>query len=130
MLLGGDTIDVRDPHGEPIRDDTFLILINSHHEAMNFVMPGEEDVKWELLMDTRLEEGFPAAPQITASGDEFSLMERSFALFRLSTGEHSHARTESWKKRVPAPTTGKTEKPEKPAKTKSLHEKRSAPARG
>ena len=64
MLLSGDTIDVRDEHGEPIRDDTFLILINAHHEPVNFVLPGEEDVKWELLMDTRLEEGFPAMPEI------------------------------------------------------------------
>ena len=30
-------------------------------------------------------------------------MERSFSLFRLSTGEHSHARTESWKKREAKP---------------------------
>jgi glycogen operon protein len=151
MLLGGDTIDVRDEHGEPIRDDTFLILINSHHEPVNFALPGEEDVKWELLLDTRLEEGFPAMPEDPAkAGDEFALMERSFALFRLSTGEHAHARTESWKKRQPKPAEPtpdaaavtaaarrpekgeNAEKPgrlEKPAKTKASHEKRPSSAR-
>ena len=123
MLLCGDTIDVRDEHGEPIRDDTFLILINSHHEPLNFVLPGEQDVKWELLMDTRLEEGFAATPEVVDAGDEFPLMERSFSLFRVSTGEHSHARTDSWKKR-------ETKAPEpKPRKTKPIHEKRPSAAR-
>jgi isoamylase len=103
MLLCGDTIDVRDEHGEPIRDDTFLILINSHHEPLKFVLPGEQDVKWELLMDTNLEEGFPAMPENHAAGDDFPLSGRSFSLFRVSTGEHAHARTESWKKRAAAP---------------------------
>jgi hypothetical protein len=81
------------------------------------------------------------------AGDEFALMERSFALFRLSTGEHAHARTESWRKRQPKPAEPtceeaaitaaarrpeKAEKPEpieKPAKTKASHEKRPSSAR-
>jgi glycogen operon protein len=126
MLLCGDTIDVRDEYGEPIRDDTFLILINSHHEPVNFVLPGEQDVKWELLMDTRLEEGFPATPETLAAGDEFALMERSFSLFRVSTGEHSHARSDSWTKRDIQPPA---QKAEKPAKKKATHEKRPAAAR-
>ena len=92
-------------------------------------------MKWELLLNTGLEEGFPAMPELSAAGDEYVLMERSFSLFRLNTGAHSHARTESWKKRdrkppepepaakaAPAPATApKSEKPQpdKPAKTKA-----------
>ena len=34
MLLSGDTIDVLDFEGEPIRDDTFLFLINAHLEPI------------------------------------------------------------------------------------------------
>jgi isoamylase len=127
MLLGGDTIDVRDEFGEPIRDDTFLVLINSHHEPLGFLLPGEQDVKWEMLVDTRLEEGFLGTPAAHSSGDEFPLDARSLALFRLSTGEHAHARTESWKKRdmkAHAP-----EKTAKPARTKGTHEKRPASSR-
>jgi len=128
VLLCGDTIDVRDEHGEPIRDDTFLLLINSHHQPVNFVLPGEQDINWEMLIDTRLEEGFPATPEAFAAGDEFSLMERSLSLFRVSTGDQSHARTESWRKReAKAPAR-------KPAKaktnSKSTHEKRASAARG
>jgi len=118
MLLCGDTIDVRDEHGEPIRADTFLILINSHHQPVAFLLPGEQDVTWELLMDTRIEEGFPATPQSVAAGDEFELTDRSFALFRVSTGEHSHARTDSWRKHEikappPPPPPPQTQKKKK-----------------
>ena len=42
MLLSGDTIDVQTFEGEPIRDDTFLLLINAHHEPLQFVLPGRK----------------------------------------------------------------------------------------
>jgi len=119
MLLCGDTIDVRDEHGDPIRDDTFLVLINSHHEPLNFLMPGMEEVKWELLLDTRFEDGF-TTPESHSAGEEFPLAARSLALFRLATGEHSHARTESWKKRaIKPPAPAKPPRPKaKPAPAK------------
>ena len=39
MLLSGDTIDVLDFEGEPIRDNTFLFLINAHHEPLHLSFP-------------------------------------------------------------------------------------------
>jgi glycogen operon protein len=52
VMLSGDTIDVRDFYGRPIQDDTFLMLLNAHHETVNFVLPGQEEVRWELIIDT------------------------------------------------------------------------------
>jgi glycogen operon protein len=104
MLLGGDTFDVRDPHGEPIRDDTFLVLFNAHHEPMTFVLAGREDVSWELLLDTRHECGFLEPPVAHSAGDELELIERSMCLLKLSKGAYENARTPSWKQRSkPAP---------------------------
>ena len=40
VMLSGDTIDVRDFYSRPIQDDTFLMLLNSHYETVNFVLPG------------------------------------------------------------------------------------------
>ena len=57
MLLSGDTIDVQTFEGEPIRDDTFLLLINAHHEPLQFVLPGEKEVEWQLLLDTAVARG-------------------------------------------------------------------------
>lgn len=99
MLLSGDTIDVLSFEGRPIRDETFLLLINAHHEAIAFVLPGEENIEWELILDTAGEEGFLPATKKIASGDEVDIGQRSACLLRLAAGAHAQARLESWKKR-------------------------------
>jgi glycogen operon protein len=99
MLLSGDAGDVTNFEGEPIRDDTFLLLINSHYEPIQFVLPGQEHLGWELLLDTSREEGFLREPRGFASGDDVDLADRSACLLRLTSGEQAKAREESWKKR-------------------------------
>ncbi|HJT80081.1 MAG TPA: glycogen debranching enzyme GlgX, partial [Chthoniobacterales bacterium] len=99
MLLSGDTPDILNFEGEPIRDQTFLFLINAHYEPIEFLLPGLEHLEWELLLDTRAESGFLDDTQKFASGDDFDLAERSAALFRLTRGEQAQAREESWRKR-------------------------------
>ncbi len=89
---------MHDEHGEPIRDDTFLLLCNAFHDPVNFVLPGKEDVRWELILDTEVESGFLPAPEIHAAGDDFELGGRSLHLLRQVVGEQSDARAESWKK--------------------------------
>ena len=99
MLLSGDTVDVLTFEGEPIRDETFLLLINAHYEPIPFVMPGEEHLEWELILDTTDEDGFLAKTKKFASGDDVDLGERSSCLLRLTSGEAARARQESWKRR-------------------------------
>jgi glycogen operon protein len=53
LVLNGETIGEVDAGGEPIKDDTFLILLNCHHEPILFFVPkppGAE--KWEVVIDT------------------------------------------------------------------------------
>jgi isoamylase len=99
MLLSGDTIDVLTFEGEPIRDETFLLLINAHHETIPFVLPGKEHLEWELLLDTANEDGFLAATKKFASGDDVDLGGRAACLLKLALGPQAQARLESWKKR-------------------------------
>ena len=118
MLLSGDTIDVQTFEGEPIRDHTFLLLINAHHEPIQFVLPGQERVAWQLLLDTASEEGFCKEPKDFISGDEVEIQKRATLLLKLTTGSTAQARHESWKKRqFAAPKDGETKpaKQEKPA---------------
>jgi glycogen operon protein len=103
LMLSGDTIDVMTEQGEPIRDDTFLIFFSAHHESMAFVLPGQEDVRWELLIATENESGFLEKPEVLSAGQEIDMVARSLRLFRLSVGSHSHARSDSWKKPEPKP---------------------------
>ena len=100
MLLSGDTADIFTAEGQLVRDDTFLLLINAHYEPIAFMLPGEEDLEWELILDTAEEDGFlPAARKFT-SGDDVDLAGRATCLFRLARGSQARARQESWKKRA------------------------------
>ena len=102
MLVSGDAPDLIDEHGEPLRDDTFLLLINAHHEPIPFLLPGEEHLEWELILDTTSEQGFLKQPKKFSSGDDVDLGGRACLLLKLSQGEQPRARHESWKKRAMA----------------------------
>jgi len=99
MMLSGDTIDVLNFQGEPIRDDTFLFLINAHYETISFLLPGQERIEWQLLIDTATESGFLAEPKSFASGDELPVIDRGACLLKLSAGAQAQARQESFRKR-------------------------------
>ena len=53
VFLNGDAIPTPDLRGEPILDDSFYILFNAHHEAMEFRLPtcpwGD---RWKIVIDT------------------------------------------------------------------------------
>ena len=117
MLLSGDTIDVLNFQGEPIRDETFLLLFNGYYEPIQFVLPGEEHLEWELILDTMDEEGFLREPRKFASGDDVEVSARAACLLKLTMGLQANARRESWKKRhVAVPTVVSAE--EEPAEAK------------
>jgi glycogen operon protein len=53
MMLNGETIREVDEGGEPIQDDTFLILLNCHHEPIQFFVPKPPGADhWEIVIDT------------------------------------------------------------------------------
>jgi glycogen operon protein len=99
MMLSGDTIDVLGFQGEPIRDDTFLFLMNAHYETISFLLPGQENIQWQLLLDTATESGFLAGPKSFPSGDELPVIDRGVCLLKLSAGAQAQARQESFRKR-------------------------------
>jgi isoamylase len=99
MLLSGDTIDVLSFEGEPIRDETFLLLINAHYEPIPFVLPGQEQIEWQHILDTMDSDGFLMESKNLASGDDIDLGGRAVCLLRLVSGAQAQARKESWKKR-------------------------------
>jgi isoamylase len=99
MMLSGDTIDVFSFQGKPIRDDTFLFVINAHYETISFVLPGNEGVEWQLLLDTASESGFVPDPKSFAAGDELPVLDRGACLLKLTGGTQAQARQESFRKR-------------------------------
>jgi len=100
MLLSGDTSDVLSFEGEPVRDDTFLLLINAHYEPIPFVLPGQDNIDGQLFLDTMDGNGFLGETKKFAPGDDVDLGGRAVCLLQLVSGAQAQAREESWKKRA------------------------------
>ncbi len=83
LRLSGRTLDDVNGFGEPIRDETFLILLNPHHEPIRFFMPDCRGTAWELMLDSAA----PAREEkpLVASGEALELIPRSTALLREMT---------------------------------------------
>ena len=80
LRLAGDAIEEVDESGRPIRDDTFLLLFNAHHEPVDFVLPAHRPrVRWDLVLDTR---DWATASRAFRVGDAYPLEARSLALLR------------------------------------------------
>jgi isoamylase len=83
LRLVGNAIEEVDDMGERIVGDTFLVLLNAHHESIPFVLPAHEArVRWEPVLDTRTVDGAGLARMLRA-GDQYRLVGRSLAVLRL-----------------------------------------------
>ena len=83
LRLVGDAIEEVDDMGERIVGDTFLVLLNAHHEAIPFILPAHEArVRWEPVLDTHAGDAPDSAPHPRA-GDPYDLLGRSLAVLRL-----------------------------------------------
>ena len=85
LLLNGETIGDVDESGETIKDDTFLILLNCHHEPIQFFVPtppGSE--KWEILIDTN-DPALAADSRFTEPGAAIELVPLSLVVCREPT---------------------------------------------
>jgi glycogen operon protein len=80
VFLNGQGIPSPDTRGERITDDSFLLLLNAHHEDMTFTLPPSEfGERWEVVLDT----ASPFAPDyLTAkSSNEVEVESRSMLVF-------------------------------------------------
>ncbi|HVF74237.1 MAG TPA: glycogen debranching protein GlgX [Acidimicrobiales bacterium] len=80
VFLNGDAIPTRDPRGQRIVDDSFLLLFNAYHENLDFALPpapyGEG---WIKVLDTA--DTFSEGDQYKA-GDQVNTTARSLAVLR------------------------------------------------
>ena len=52
MFLNGNAPEIRDSKGQHIKDDDFLLLLNAHHEPIEFRMAAELTDDWHFVFDT------------------------------------------------------------------------------
>jgi len=80
LRLNGRTLDDVNGVGETIRDETYMILLNPHHEPIQFFMPPQKGVAWEVMIDS----GVPDRPDkpVIEPGQPHELIARSTAIMR------------------------------------------------
>ena len=62
VMFNGRTLNSMNEMGQPLSDDTFLILLNAHHETVQYSLPSTASRSgWTVLMNTaELDEPFRA----------------------------------------------------------------------
>jgi glycogen operon protein len=77
VFLNGDAISEPDQRGEPVVDDSFLVLLNSGHEPVDFLLPPQEyGDGWTVVVDTTTATG-GAGEEPQAAGSTVQLESRS-----------------------------------------------------
>jgi isoamylase len=81
LYLDGDMIGEADSHGDPVHGESILLLLNSHHEQVQFQLPSiTEGTTWTPLLDTN---ALPEGTDELAPGTPYRLEGRSLAVLRL-----------------------------------------------
>jgi isoamylase len=79
VFLNGDAITEPDPHGQRVRDDSFLLLCNAHSDSVTFKVPAYGE-RWEIVLDTATV-GPPEREPVKA-GDDVEVIDRGLLLLR------------------------------------------------
>ncbi|MFF2025164.1 glycogen debranching protein GlgX [Streptomyces sp. NPDC058171] len=83
VFLNGDAISEPGPRGEPVRDDSFLLMFNASPEPLDFVVPPDHGHRWRTVVDTAHPSGVPprGADGVKA-GDRLTLLDRSLVVLQ------------------------------------------------
>ena len=84
MRLAGDAIQEKDAQGRPLLDETFIMLLNAHHEPRPFILPAHKrGVRWQPVFDTALTHENAKPVRLLRGGAQYDLEARSLAVLRL-----------------------------------------------
>jgi glycogen operon protein len=104
VFLNGLGIPESDRRGQPVRDDSFLVVFNAHSEPITFTLPEEEyGTEWYIEVDTALSQpathagAIAADPAVAAASSaaastvlepmtEFAVAARSMVVLRSPSG--------------------------------------------
>ncbi len=87
VFLNGETIPNPNPKGEPRVDDSFYIILNAHHEPLEFLIPTiESRDSWMKELDTAV--GWVDDEVVVEAGDLLEVAARSLVVLRCLVGQH------------------------------------------
>ncbi|WP_336621607.1 glycogen debranching protein GlgX [Streptomyces sp. DH37] len=84
MYLSGRDIPQRDERGEPVADDSFLVVLHAGHGNGGFRLPGQPwGQAYELLVDTAREDQEDEPGTVHPAGETVALPARSVLVWRV-----------------------------------------------
>ncbi|MDR9500853.1 MAG: glycogen debranching protein GlgX [Desulfurivibrionaceae bacterium] len=95
LFLAGDALEEQDEKGNPIIDSRFLLLVNAHDQAIDFIIPDFlPATSWRVVLDTSTPTGGPAEKQPWQAKVSYPLLEHSLVLLMESPMRktNSHAK--------------------------------------
>jgi glycogen operon protein len=82
ILLNGDAIPEPDRRGEPVRDDSFLLLFNASHGDLTFAVPEPPGGLWTCVLDTTTAYLFDDDGPAVRAGEKLTVEGRSVQVLR------------------------------------------------
>ncbi|GAA2710891.1 MULTISPECIES: glycogen debranching protein GlgX [Streptomyces] len=81
VFLNGGAISEPGPRGEPILDDSFLLMFNAHDQPLDFTAPVDHGRQWQIVVDTARADATAPGPKVQA-GDRLSVTGRSLVILQ------------------------------------------------
>ncbi len=82
VFLNGGAISEPGPRGEPIVDDSFLLMFNAHDQPIDFVVPVDHGRQWQLVVDTARPDGAVTDGPKVQAGDRLTVTDRSLVVLQ------------------------------------------------
>ncbi|PWI41385.1 glycogen debranching protein GlgX [Streptomyces sp. ICBB 8177] len=83
VFLNGHAISEPGQRGEPITDDSFLLMFNAAPEELEFVVPVNHGKEWQVVVDTARPDGVPPGTgRKVRAGDRLTLTDRSVVVLQ------------------------------------------------
>ncbi len=81
VYLSGAAAEETDDHGQPILDDSLLLLLNSNDHPCNFTLPLTPNrSRWQMVLDTARPDGLDAAARQLPLRRRFTVQGRSMVI--------------------------------------------------
>jgi glycogen operon protein len=82
VYLNGEELAMQTAHGEHVRDDSFLVLLNAHHEPVSFRLPTRRfGSRWSLEVSTA-EPDVEAGARTWGARDDVAVESRSILVLK------------------------------------------------
>ena len=82
VFLNGDEIPTHSPHGEDMRDASFMLLFNGHYEPITFSLPTRRfGLRWTVVLSTA-DGSFGDGGKTVAAREPIEVEARSIVVLR------------------------------------------------